>query len=244
MGFSIFSKVTHESEVGNTSFDKLFDLSKSDDCGCKDGKNGQSITVTSSSLDGSGNTVVLFSDGSTVTINKGDNGADGTNGNNGTNGSNGTNGTNGRSISVLNQTIDSNGNTIITLTDGVTNWNILVNKGTDGTNGVDGTNGTNGVDGIDGTNGTDGTDGKSAYEIAVLNGFVGTEAAWLLSLKGLNGTNGTNGIDGTDISTLPYYNEAGTLISPSPNPCSTGKTYILTHGCKSGVPTFYWQEQP
>lgn len=31
------------------------------------------------------------------------------------------------------------------------------------------------------------TDGKSAYQIAVDNGFVGTEAEWILSLKGENG---------------------------------------------------------
>lgn len=40
-----------------------------------------------------------------------------------------------------------------------------------------------------------GIDGKSAYEMAVDNGFVGTEAEWLESLKG---TNGTNGVDGKD----------------------------------------------
>lgn len=52
-------------------------------------------------------------------------------------------------------------------------------------------------------------DGESAYQIAVNNGFVGTEQQWLASLKGdkgdpgdpgtpgINGTNGTNGADGT-----------------------------------------------
>lgn len=38
-----------------------------------------------------------------------------------------------------------------------------------------------------------GIDGKSAYEIAVLNGFVGSEAAWLLSLKGIDGDPGADG---------------------------------------------------
>lgn len=71
------------------------------------------------------------------------------------------------------------------------------------TNGSDGQDGTNG---IDGTNGTDGSDGDSAYEIAVENGFSGTEAEWLLSLKGSDGidgqdgTNGTNGQDGLTTS--------------------------------------------
>lgn len=35
--------------------------------------------------------------------------------------------------------------------------------------------------------------GKSAYEVAIDNGFVGTESDWLLSLEGADGTNGTNG---------------------------------------------------
>lgn len=42
-------------------------------------------------------------------------------------------------------------------------------------------------DGADGTNGTNGTDGKSAYQVAVDNGYVGTEAQWLASLKGDSG---------------------------------------------------------
>lgn len=43
-----------------------------------------------------------------------------------------------------------------------------------------------------------GEDGKSAYEIAVENGFEGTEAQWLESLKGSPGTPGTDGEDGAD----------------------------------------------
>ena len=42
--------------------------------------------------------------------------------------------------------------------------------------------GTPGKDGKDGANGRDGADGKSAYEIAVENGFTGDEEAWLASL--------------------------------------------------------------
>ena len=43
-----------------------------------------------------------------------------------------------------------------------------------------------------------GKDGKSAYEIAVEYGFVGTEAEWLKSLKGVDGKDGVNGKDGCD----------------------------------------------
>lgn len=38
--------------------------------------------------------------------------------------------------------------------------------------------------------------GKSAYQIAVENGFVGDEAAWLLSLKGATGPKGEKGDPG------------------------------------------------
>ena len=43
-----------------------------------------------------------------------------------------------------------------------------------------------------------GKDGKSAYEIAVEHGFVGTETEWLESLKGVDGKEGVNGKDGCD----------------------------------------------
>ena len=43
-----------------------------------------------------------------------------------------------------------------------------------------------------------GKDGKSAYEIAVEHGFVGTETEWLESLKGVDGKDGVNSKDGCD----------------------------------------------
>lgn len=45
-------------------------------------------------------------------------------------------------------------------------------------------------------NGYDGAAGKSAYEVAVDEGFDGTEAAWLESLKGERGSRGTMGQEG------------------------------------------------
>ena len=54
----------------------------------------------------------------------------------------------------------------------------------EGSNTITLKNGTNGL------NGTNGQDGKSAYEIAVDNGFVGTEQEWLESLKGQDGQDG------------------------------------------------------
>lgn len=40
------------------------------------------------------------------------------------------------------------------------------------------------------------SDGKSAYEVALDNGFVGTEQEWLASLKGAQGPQGPAGADG------------------------------------------------
>ena len=54
----------------------------------------------------------------------------------------------------------------------------------EGSNTITLRNGTNGL------NGTNGQDGKSAYEIAVEQGFVGTETEWLESLKGQDGQDG------------------------------------------------------
>ncbi len=71
-------------------------------------------------------------------------------------------------------------------------WEIAIHWPIAGSAGSDGINGTNGADGINGTN------GASAYELAVANGFSGTEQAWLDSLKGADGTNGSNGINGTN----------------------------------------------
>jgi hypothetical protein len=44
--------------------------------------------------------------------------------------------------------------------------------------------------------GANGKDGRSAYEIALENGFVGTVAEWLESLKGRDGIDGKDGADG------------------------------------------------
>lgn len=49
------------------------------------------------------------------------------------------------------------------------------------------------VSGLNGTNGTNGVNGKSAYELAVQQGFVGTLDEWLASLVGPPGADGTGG---------------------------------------------------
>lgn len=56
--------------------------------------------------------------------------------------------------------------------------------------------GPKGDQGDPGADGVDGEDGDSAYEVAVANGFVGNQAAWLASLVGPQGEPGGQGIQG------------------------------------------------
>lgn len=54
-----------------------------------------------------------------------------------------------------------------------------------------------GVRGLPGEQGIPGDEGLSAYEVAVLNGFTGTEQEWLDSLVGPEGPSGSEGSDKT-----------------------------------------------
>ena len=68
--------------------------------------------------------------------------------------------------------------------------NVKGEKGDQGVAGRDGARGTNGRDG------RDGSDGLSAYQIAVQNGFVGSNSEWLNSLKGAAAAKGDDGDNG------------------------------------------------
>lgn len=76
--------------------------------------------------------------------------------------------------------------------------NLTIPRGATGSTGAPGAPGTPGEDGQDGAPGADGADGASAYEVAVANGFVGTEAAWLASLVGPAGADGQDGAEGPE----------------------------------------------
>lgn len=107
------------------------------------------------------------------------------------NGGNGTNGVNGLSayeLAVQEGFIGS-----------LTEW-LESLKGNDGKDGI---NGKDGIDGRDGADGVDGKDGLSAYEIALKNGFVGTESEWLASLKGKDGADG-NSPEVSGFATMEY----------------------------------------
>lgn len=78
-------------------------------------------------------------------------------------------------------------------------------KAVPGKDGKDGAQGPQGEPGPAGKDGQPGNPGKSAYELAVDQGFSGTESQWLESLKkgpagpqGQPGKDGQNGIDGKD----------------------------------------------
>lgn len=92
-----------------------------------------------------------------------------------------------------------------------------------------------------GTQGPKGDPGDSAYEIAVDNGFIGTESEWLASLKGLDGADGggtvINGNDFTGSVSLSnkegtYYNDYSLSTSGTPtfsvagSPATFGFAYV------------------
>ena len=83
--------------------------------------------------------------------------------------------------------------------------------GAQGLPGAKGDPGAQGIQGLPGKDGAKGADGKSAYQIAVSNGFVGNEAAWLLSLKGEKGEKGEPGSGGSGTDTTALQQEIAAL---------------------------------
>lgn len=85
--------------------------------------------------------------------------------------------------------------------------------------------------------GLPGLDGDSAYDIAVDNGFVGTEVEWLASLKGERGEAGTPGIDGRDGSNGSNGAAGANGLSVSAPVCVGGTQYkwYLTNGTYIGA---------
>lgn len=117
------------------------------------------------------------------------------NGSNGTNGKDGENGLSAYELAVQNGFTGTLTEWLNSLKGADGKDGVDGKDGADGKNGIDGVNGKDGIDGkdgADGRNGTDGKDGLSAYEIALKNGFVGTESEWLDSLKGKDSADGTS----------------------------------------------------
>jgi hypothetical protein len=113
-------------------------------------------------------------------------------------------------------------------------------RGADGTDGAPGPAGAPGTPGEPGAAGAPGATGASAYEVAVANGFVGTEAEWLISLSGAVGVLQTP--DSVTINykvTEPGYHEVRlygggpggsatcTIVFPG-RPAEVGERVVLT----------------
>lgn len=130
---------------------------------------------------------------------QGEPGEPGTDGLDGANGIDGQDGANGLSAYELAQSLGFTG-TLAEWLDSIRGEDgqdgLPGATGAQGLQGVPGIPGTNGTNGQDGINGADGADGLSAYQVAVANGFVGTEAQWLLSLRGERGEQGLQGLQG------------------------------------------------
>lgn len=74
--------------------------------------------------------------------------------------------------------------------------------------GLRGEKGEKGADGRDGERGQDGAPGKSAYDIALEEGFTGSKQDWLNSLKGEKGEKGEKGDMGMSILPPPTFDYA------------------------------------
>ena len=115
----------------------------------------------------------------------GEKGADGKDGKDGAHGAKGDPGLTAYELATLSGFVGSRAEWLASL------------KGSKGDAGPAGPAGPQGIQGAaghagpQGIQGTAGKDGKSAYEIAITNGFTGTEAEWLESLKGEPGKDGT-----------------------------------------------------
>ena len=117
---------------------------------------------------------------------KGERGADGATGATGATGADGKN-------AEADVKGNGNGTHTVTIKDGNGNTTTTIVK-----------DGATGAKGDTGEPGRKGSDGKSAYEIAVANGYTGNEEQWLESLKGRDGERGRDGRNG-----LSAYELAG-----------------------------------
>lgn len=87
---------------------------------------------------------------------------------------------------------------------------------------------------------TKGDTGNSAYEVAVANGFVGTEAAWLASLVGADGADGADGATGATGATGAAGADGADGADGSPGPvfiqvALSGNGQAIASGTKKGV---------
>lgn len=104
--------------------------------------------------------------------------------------------------------------------------------GEQGAKGDKGDKGDTGATGAAGNDGADGAAGKSAYEVAVDNGFSGTEAQWLASLVGATGPQGPQGATG------PAGSDAKQLSNISVN-SNDGRVYLYFNDLTSQTTSLF-----
>ena len=102
-------------------------------------------------------------------------------------------------------------------------------KGDKGDQGPSGPQGEQGLPGKDGKDGTDGVDGKSAYELAVAQGYQGSIDEWLESLKGIQARtilDVSNGIDFDSLEDGAYDIKGSFKLFNNTIPLNTGDILI------------------
>lgn len=86
-----------------------------------------------------------------------------------------------------------------------------------------------------GGSGTPGSDGASAYDIAVANGFAGTETEWLASLVGPPGSPGSG--SGSPIEAVNTVATSGSAVTLPDVTTATVHAVTLTANCTFTFPT-------
>ena len=109
-----------------------------------------------------------------------------------------------------------------------------------GEQGIQGVAGKDGKDGVNGVSGSNGKDGLSAYQVAVANGYQGTQTQWLQSLVGATGAKGSDGLNGWSpvLKTVARGNDVVLQISDwlggSGTKPTTGQ-YLSSNGLVSNI---------
>lgn len=122
-------------------------------------------------------------------------------------------------------------------------------QGTAGPKGATGDKGDPGDPGKPGSNGRDGTNGKSAYQLATENGFSGSVAEWLLSLRGEDGLSVyqlavKHGFVGDEVAFIASLKQPGlaikgvkTQVSDLPPTGKDGESWLIGDNVYVWTPT-------
>ena len=115
-----------------------------------------------------------------------------------------------------------------------------VRENVQGEQGIQGVAGKDGKDGVNGVSGSNGKDGLSVYQVAVANGYQGTQTQWLQSLVGATGAKGSDGLNGWSpvLKTVARGNDVVLQISDwlggSGTKPTTGQ-YLSSNGLVSNI---------